>query len=570
MCGFIGVFDPATKTQEKDLVRALDALRHRGIDDAGTLRVDPMWLGHVRRAIIDRDGGSQPMSSRDGQIHVVFNGEIYNHHEIRSELIGRGYVFETRSDTEVLIHLWREKREKLLDELLGMFSFVIWDSNLKTGIVARDRQGIKPCFIAKLPDGGIAVASEIKALRCLASVDVEVDYESLGLIHAYNYLPPPRTCYKGITHLPPGSYLKIDGNFVSDPQVYWKFPIGSGRLKPDFAHFDKVFEAAVSSQLEFDVSACLFLSGGVDSSILAEKLSKFRAVETAYALKCEFAEYDEFPLAQSVAINKGFKIKPVVYSHSVVTNDWARCLAYADQPHGDMSFILMSKLFEQANDDGFTVAFNGDGADEVLASQQNPWVQDLDQHFFAINYFEAGFARKVLMSDVLSGWESANSIWGEVIDEVISQDPVDKVLNFEVTKLMPGNNLVKSDRMGSAFSMEGRSPFLDHRVSEYLCRLESGAKQRNGVGKWFLKEYGCRFFSRDHMFRKKTMPTLPIGQWLKGPLFEWGFDTLGKLDPEFYDIDAARSLLSQHSDGVADHTRHLRTLLSVAIWMQSA
>jgi asparagine synthase (glutamine-hydrolysing) len=566
MCGFIGVFDPASEFKERDMTRALEALRHRGIDDTGALRIGNTWFGHVRRAIIDREGGSQPMSSKDGRIHVVFNGEIYNHREIRNRLSDKGYVFQTRSDTEVLIHLWREKKEKLLNELLGMFSFIVWDSDLKEGIVARDRQGIKPCFVAKLPKGGVAFASEIKALRCFANVGSEVDYESLGLIHAYNYLPPPRTCYKGISHLPPGSYIKIEENFVSDPSVYWKAPVAFDLFKPDFSVFDELLDEAVSSQLEFEVDACLFLSGGVDSSILAEKLSKFRAVDTAYALKCEVAEYDEFSLAHAVARDKGFKLKPVVYSSNVVKDDWAKCLAYADQPHGDMSFILMKKLFEAASNDGFTVVFNGDGADEALGSQQNPQVLNLDEHFATINYFDADVARKVLRSDVLWGWELASSIWSEALSELPSHDPVDKVTNFEVTKLMPGNNLVKSDRMGAAFSMEGRSPFLDHRVTEYLCGLQSSVKQRGGVGKWFLKEYGSRFYSRDHMFRKKSMPTLPIGNWLQGPLYSWASDSFSKLDDRYYNIGGCLDLLREHVDGKRNHTRALRTLLAVSVW----
>ena len=165
MCGLVGIFDPSQVYTKDHLDKAIDSIGYRGVDERGVEKIGPSWMAHVRLAVVDPENGHQPMTNADGSVHVIFNGEIYNHKSIRKDLEAKGYAFKSRCDTEVLIHLWREKRELLLEDLVGMFVFFIWDSATSTGILARDRQGIKPCYLSSVRGGGLAFASELMALR---------------------------------------------------------------------------------------------------------------------------------------------------------------------------------------------------------------------------------------------------------------------------------------------------------------------------------------------------------------------------------------------------------------------
>ena len=210
MCGIAGVIH-TNSFNKNDVTKMIECISYRGPDEQDVVKVGPCYLGHVRLAVVDPENGGQPMSNTDNTVWVVFNGEIYNFVEIRDSLKRKGYVFKSRCDTEVLVHLWREKGPKMLEDLIGMFAFCLWDTKKNEGIIARDRQGIKPCYIMDV-DGGLAFASEIKSLLKLPGVAPEVDNVGLNLLHSFNYCPPPRTCYKGISHVEPGSFLEIKGD----------------------------------------------------------------------------------------------------------------------------------------------------------------------------------------------------------------------------------------------------------------------------------------------------------------------------------------------------------------------
>ena len=207
MCGISGLIN-TNIYDENDVNKMISCIAHRGPDEQDVINLGKCILGHARLAVVDLENGKQPMSNQDDTVWVVFNGEIYNFLELRADLISKGYVFKSRCDTEVLVHLWREKGPKMLDDLIGMFAFCIWDSKYEKGIIARDRQGIKPCYIMNI-DGGLAFASEIKSLLTLKNFSPEINDASLNLVHTFNYCPPPYTCYKGISQLEPGSYIEF-------------------------------------------------------------------------------------------------------------------------------------------------------------------------------------------------------------------------------------------------------------------------------------------------------------------------------------------------------------------------
>ena len=577
MCGLVGIFDPSQVYTKDHLDKAIDSIGYRGVDERGVEKIGPSWMAHVRLAVVDPENGHQPMTNADGSVHVIFNGEIYNHKSIRKDLEAKGYAFKSRCDTEVLIHLWREKRELLLEDLVGMFVFFIWDSATSTGILARDRQGIKPCYLSSVRGGGLAFASEIKALRCLPGIGDQIDYQALGLVHAFNYVPPPNTCFKGITHFAPGNYILFDQHGFSEPVSYWSWDLESGDEEPNFDEFDVLLGEAVTSQLDFDVDGCMFLSGGVDSSIIASHLSRRwdRQPIRAYGLTCPVLAYDEFSLATGVADQFGIDLRRVSYGPEDVVEGLRACVHHADQPHGDFSFILIRKLCEQAHKDGYIVAFNGDGPDEIMGgfshneaffSHQMRSNFPLSHYFQAITYMDPSMRSYLLRGDVALGAGSAEDLFDAFLAPYRDLEPVSQIAAYELTRLMPGNNLIKGDRMGASLSIEGRSPFLDHRVTEFLSRLPVHAKLSEGVGKRFLKDYGLREFPTSHMYRKKSMPTLPIGDWIRGPLKVWAKEKLATLNPDLYDTAAVLDCLSKHVAGEKNYTRELRTLLAVSEW----
>ncbi len=272
MCGISGIIG-SQKYSENDVKKMIHKIAYRGPDEQGTINLGNIYLGHARLAVVDPENGSQPMSNEDDSVWVVFNGEIYNHVEIRNLLIQRGYIFKSRCDTEVLVHLWREKGIKMLDDLIGMFSFCLWDKKQEKGILVRDRQGIKPCYITHFNDGGFAFASEIKSLLTLSGIDIEIDDIGLNLTHSFNYCLPPKTCYKNIKHVLPGSYIEFDCNGFKKEVKYWQWPFTREKEALNYSKLNEVIEDAIRLQMRFDVDGCLFLSGGVDSSIIAAHLS---------------------------------------------------------------------------------------------------------------------------------------------------------------------------------------------------------------------------------------------------------------------------------------------------------
>lgn len=577
MCGISGALHTSGFTKG-DVARMIDCIAYRGPDEQDVVEIGPAILGHARLAVVDPENGGQPMSNTDNSVWVVFNGEIYNFVEIREELRAKGYVFKSRCDTEVLVHLWREKGPEMLDDLIGMFAFCLWDTRENRGILARDRQGIKPCYLMET-HGGLVFASEIKSILSLPGVAPEIDEIGLNLVHSYNYCPPPRTCYKGITHLEPGCYIEISGNGALTKHRYWSWPLSTDKTLVDYDAFATLLDDAIRLQMRFDVKGCLFLSGGVDSSIIAAHLRPQWNEERmlAFGLDCRVDGFSEFSLAQKVANQfEAIDLHPITYDHNVVLDQLEAVLHHADQPHGDFSFFLIRVLCKAAHEAGVIVAFNGDGPDELLSgfTHNAAAFGGADQpafdprcYFNRICYMPEAIRTRVLSADFRANVPDAAGVVEEILAPWAHLDPVDQIIAYESTSLSPGNNLIKTDRMGGGQSIEGRSPFMDHRISEIFARVPVEQKMAHGTGKYFLKDYGQRFFDRDHMFREKSMPTMPIGEWIKDPLRDWAHATLSALDPARYNVPGALALFEEHVAGHANHTRPLRTLLMASAWL---
>lgn len=577
MCGIAGVVG-ASGTTEQDVWGMIECIKYRGVDEQGVETLGQAVLGHARLAVVDPENGKQPMSSTDGKVWVVFNGEIFNFIELREQLKGKGYKFKSRCDTEVLVHLWCEKGESMLDDLVGMFSFFIWDQRTETGMLARDRQGIKPCFYASYR-GGLAFASEMKAILALPNFERKVNDAALGHVFSFNYCPPPQTCFEGIRHLPPGTFMRYANGRFSEPRRYWQWPLEGERVQATPQDLERALDAAITLQMRFDVDGGLFLSGGVDSSVIAKRLAPQwnRPVLDAIGLRIEDKGFSEYAYAERVAAELNLNLSGLEIVASDIPEIAQAVVRHAEQPHGDFSFFLFYLLSRRAHQQGKIVMFTGDGPDEVMLgfrhneqffSEMTRANFPMRSYFDLISYTTEKDRQRIMSPGFLPHTQRSADLFMEMIQPWSDLEPMEQVAAYELNYLMPGNNSVKGDRMGACWSIEGRAPFLDHRVSEMFARLPITSKFYRGTGKYFLKQAAASYFDHDFVFRPKTMPTLPIGEWIKAPLYQWARDILALPDGGRFDRKELHVMLDEHRSGLHNHTRQLRTLLMTKLWLQ--
>lgn len=578
MCGIAGVYN-ANNIVKNDVANMIHAIRYRGVDEAGVEKIGPAVIGHARLAVVDPENGMQPMTNENSTVWVTFNGEIYNYVELRNELKAKGHIFRSRCDTEVLVHLWEEEGEDMLSRLIGMYTFFIWDVNQKKGMLARDRQGIKPCFISEY-NGGLAFASEMKAIHTLPGFKKEINDNALKEVFCFNYTLPSHTCFKGITQLDPGHYLIFDGDKGYTKKQYWKWPFHEERKMVSFDEFEALMDDAIRLQMRFDVDGGMYLSGGVDSSVVASHLIKQWNMGKLQSVGLDFVEsqYSEFKYSQEVASLLSIDLKGALISHEMIPDIAEKVSYHAEQPHGDFSFFLFQILAQQANAEGKIVMFTGDGPDEALSGfghneryfhKQSSMSFSLRNYFDVISYMTPEMRARLLNPEFDSSTTDPVDRFEEILEPWTDLEPIEQIQAYECTSLMPGNNLVKGDRMGACWSTEGRAPFLDHRITELFVKLPVNQKFNDGYGKYYLKEYATKTFSRDLIFKKKTMPTTPIGEWIKGPLYDWAHSLLSSNKDVRFNTCEMVKLLDEHKEGVRNNTRELRTLLMTQIWLNN-
>src|SRR5919202_94083 len=338
MCGIFGQFRRDGKTLDNDILcRLTNSLRHRGPDGGAYWSDAPFFLGHRRLSIIDLAQGQQPMATADGQLIVTFNGEIYNYVELRQELIARGHVFRTASDTEVLLHGYREWHVNLPSHLVGMFAFAIANREHRTLFLARDRFGEKPLLYHETPSS-VTFASELRSLASLPNLQAEVDLEALAPYLCLNYVPGDRTLLQGIKRLPPATWRLYTQEDTKEG-IYWFPPQpktiqASLRLDDALKQLREKLDQSVSISLRSDVPIALFLSGGIDSSVVAESAMRQGSLSKAYCLDFAEASFSEWDKAQSVAQRLGLPLQRVVLSPQVLS-DFLSIVAHADDPLAD-------------------------------------------------------------------------------------------------------------------------------------------------------------------------------------------------------------------------------------------
>jgi asparagine synthase (glutamine-hydrolysing) len=618
MCGIFGAVFVGKEQVELD--RALAAIAHRGPDARGVWRSERAVLGHTRLAILDlTPTGAQPMLDAAGEVIVVFNGEIYNHHELRRELEGRGHTFRSRSDTEVIVEGYREWGADLVPRLDGMFAFGLWDAPRRRLLLARDRAGKKPLYYTNAPGRSLRFASEVKALLA-SGVAASFDIEALPMLLAFGYTPAPRSMYEGVVQLEPASLLVCDEGKAPSVRRYWKAPFAEppSRISVDEATrgVRQHVEAAVARRLEADVPLGAFLSGGIDSSIVVGVMARLmgRPVKTFSIGFAGDAAYDETAYARIAA--RAFKTEHTEFTLEPSSFELVERLVHLhDGPFGDSSAIPTS-VVAQLTRRHVTVALTGDGGDELFCGYIRFLAAEAAEkipapirrgvgrvaHLFPTGPSERHLwsrARRFLdaaalpFSDRLARWiglfplQLESVLLPDVRRAVNIAEPLDwmrnvvaategastlaRVLDHNFETYLPYDLLVKADRASMAHGLEARSPFLDTALVEYVARLPDRFKRRGLTTKWILRRAFADLLPREILTRGKMGFGVPLGTWFRGDLRGYLQDHLSPRAAlgDYVDRAFVARLLAEHLDGRADHSHRLWLLLTLEIWLRS-
>jgi asparagine synthase (glutamine-hydrolysing) len=602
------------------LLRAMTAaLAHRGPDDEQVYLEAPVGLGIRRLAIIDLAGGRQPIGNEDTSVWLVFNGEIYNFRELRQELQAAGHRFRTRSDTEVIVHLYEDRQLDFLSRLRGMFALALWDSARQRLVLARDRMGKKPLLYAPLHDG-LVFASEFGALLQDPHVPRAIDLEGLDAYLRCQAIPSPRTIYRDVRKLPPG-HLLVWEQGAARVERYWSLRFGPKTDQPAPGIRQRVrhlLDESVRLRLESDVPVGVLLSGGIDSATVAALMARHmdQPVQT-FSVGFEEAGYSELPQARLMAARIGAE-----HHEAVVKLDVAEVLPilarHYGEPFADKSAIptyCVTRMAGQA----VRVVLSGDGGDEAFAGYPRylptplgpliPWIPArrrrmaggilrramsvetgplsgrLARHvaeriapaaksvlfpeFFA-GHRLAGLYREEVRQAVSAAWEAEIlSRWEDLSPDL---DDLDSALALDYGLYLPETLLVKMDIASMANSLEVRSPFLDHLLLEYAATVPGGLKIAGGIGKAVLREAVTDLLPREILHGPKRGFSAPVGAWLRGPLRNYAEELLLNRPrglPEFFRLEGVRALWDAHQAGRENHAMRLWALLVLEVWFRT-
>jgi asparagine synthase (glutamine-hydrolysing) len=615
MCGIAG-FLLREEAADASTVRLMcDQIRHRGPDDEGYYVEGGCALGMRRLSVIDLNTGHQPIANEDRTVWVVFNGEIYNHHELRDRLAQRGHIFRTVSDTETLVHLYEDEDVEGLARLRGMFAYVIWDARRRQLLLVRDRFGKKPLYYAALPNG-FWFASELKSLVA-ARLPLDIDREALKLYFQLAYIPDPASVYTQVRKLPAGSWLKVNQHMELRWGRYWHLPLPAEQAEENLSEAKAItavrdsFDESVRLRMMADVPVGAFLSGGIDSSSVVASMSlQASSPVKTFSIGFEGADADELPAARLVA--QKFETD---HTELIVRPDAvdlvSRLVGHFDEPFGDSSSVP-TFLVSQAAAQHVKVALTGDGGDELFGGYQSLFLVDrarrldripaalktligvaadrLPYSFYGKNYlrmmsrrnpveryFDLNYSPFYMRDQLLNadwGLPADNEYLWRTFGATLGPDSADiltRVAYFEATTQLTSSMLVKVDRMSMANSLEVRCPFLDHRLAELAMRIPHRWKMNGSGGKQILlKAVGDRLPPELLSLPKKGFE-VPLAAWFRGPLHSFVRDHLtGRsfLQRGIVSEDFLRRLLTEHDTGRRNNQHWLWMLLVLELWFR--
>jgi asparagine synthase (glutamine-hydrolysing) len=610
MCGIAGLAGKSTERRAV-LERISADLVHRGPDESGVYDDDWVTLAIRRLSIIDVAGGHQPYHNELGTVHVVFNGEIYGYVKLRERLTSAGHRFASDTDGEVIAHAYEEYGTDFVRELDGMFAFALWDAVAGKLIVARDRLGKKPLFIAHHDDGTLSFASELGSLLLDQRIQREVDPAALAEYLQYGYVPSPRTILRGVGKLEPGTMLTWHSTGRVQRQRYWELdfePKHRLSYAEALSEFDQRSLVAVRERLVSDVPVGLFLSGGVDSSfVLAQMVAAGAPDIQTFAIGFPESRYDEREYAAKVAATLGSVHHEAVVEPTDLVQMLPELVHHYGEPFADPSAVPTFYLARWARQ-RITVALTGEGGDELFGgyyrhqavriagyADRIPGVRGIAggaagrvggelAHPMSARHKAFRFLRSIELDPgeryaewtaVLSPDERAALSPG--LPRVSRWDPpghakttLDRALAVDLARSLPDQLLVKMDIATMANSLEARAPLLDYRLVEWAARLPTSFKQRGRSRKRLISDALAGHISPELFKRPKMGFTAPIPAWLRGELHEFTTDTLlGEASRSRGIVNPAsvERLISEHKNGI-EHTRGLWSLLMLELWHQ--
>ena len=622
MCGIVGnVLAREDRTPDPGVLKRMnDRLAHRGPDDEGFLVEGPAGLAMRRLKIIDLATGHQPMSGEHRRVWTVFNGEIYNYRELTAQLTARGHTFQTRSDTEVIVHGYEERGLASLGDLEGMFAIAVWDAPARTLVLARDRLGIKPLYYAVLPDQ-IVFASELKALVEHPAIDRTLDLTALSRYLAHEYVPAPLSIFRAIRKLPAGHWLTYtDGRTKVEP--YWSVPFRPDRTLDAGEAVEKLrgaLDLSVRQHLVSDVPLGVFLSGGIDSSAVAAFAARhYGGRLKTFSIGFEDPSFDESVHARRVAQALGTDHHEEILEPRGALDLVERLPDLLDEPLGDASLIptfLLSRFTRRS----VTVALSGDGGDELFAGYPMyqahrlarvielvpRWVRrrlvrpavdrlpvslgnlsldfklkrffegmdyaDVERHGVWLGSFTPAEQQELFTPGARERMEAPPSYaaFHEILAHAPSAQGLERMLYLDLKGYLGEGVLTKTDRASMACSLEVRVPLLDRRVVELAASLPMGLKLHGLTTKYVLKRALAGVLPRETLARPKKGFGMPLGHWFRGelrPLLRevCGADAIrrgGLFRPE-----TVERLLAEHESRRRDHRKKLYTLLAFQLW----
>lgn len=624
MCGIVGLVG-RFEHKETLLAQSCDRIAHRGPDSHGFWEEadSGVAFGHVRLAIQDlSEQGHQPMASADQRFMLVFNGEIYNHPQLRQALEQDGYAHAWRghSDTETILAglmIWGV--QETLKRMVGMFAIAVWDRQTRNLVLARDRFGEKPLYYGYTPDG-LMFASELKALMPLPGFDAHLNRDAIALFLRHNYIPAPYSVFTKVRKLLPGTWVSLSADQIEagawpEPVSYWSaLEVARSQPRAQFARdddavdgLDRVLRQAIRGQLLSDVPLGAFLSGGIDSSLIAS-LTREEAAGTLKTFSIGFTEpeYNEAEYAAEVARHLGTDHTELYVSAQDSLDLIPSLPQMYDEPFADSSQIPTALVMRMARQQ-VTVALSGDAGDELFGGYSR--YQRVQQWWGKRERVPAGLqgplrAGARVAASLLSGpraekfgkleqvlgaenmvafyrqfvsyWQDPASVLKGATEpaSAFSQAPLDSLLDtmmaIDTVSYLPDDILVKVDRAAMAVSLETRVPLLDHRVYEFAWSLDEKYKLRGGDSKWILKQLLYRHVPQQMLDRPKKGFSVPMGQWLRGPLRQWGEQLLAlpRLEAQnLLDAQRVREVWMQHQSGQVDNSARLWGILMLQAWL---
>lgn len=619
MCGIHGIMQLDGAPADPALLPRMGRVTaHRGPDDEGMHADGPCAIGMRRLSIIDLSGGHQPISSQDGKVWLVCNGEIYNFRELRRDLEASGHIFKTRSDSEVVLYAYLQYGDNFVERLNGMFGFAIWDGVRRRLLLGRDRLGIKPIYVAN-NGKQLAFASEAKALLELPGVDRDLDRAAVASYLQLGYVPAPQSIFRGIRKLPPATLMVVEQGRV-EQRRYWRVPHDVDRGLPEREWIDRVrsrMEQSVRMQMVSDVPLGAFLSGGVDSSAVVAFMARTSAdpIKT-YAIGFDGSQaeafYNELPYARRVAKLFGTEHREIVVKPDVV-GLLPRLLWHMDEPIADTAFITTYLVSEFARRD-VTVILSGVGGDELFGGYRRylgnhyqkqferfpRWLQTgaralgerlpSDRHSPVLNVLRLakGFLASTGQSfeerygsyvQVFSPAAAGRLLRGgtchqhnamvAAFREAQGDDALNRMMAVDAETQLPDDLLMLTDKMSMAVSLECRVPLLDHELVELAARMPEKIKIRNGRLKHAMKQALADILPPDILDRKKRGFGTPMGAWLKTDLkalLARMLDAATVARRGLFDYEQVRRLVTDHETNRIDGTDQLLSLMNLEIW----